>query len=173
MYIFSKPSWKSTFPLVQIRIDAFPRYFLLSLEHRQLSEKLERAKNLYMQVGNTSKDNKARFVMAFCECLVHHGLFESIHVRFLPVGHTHEDVDHNFSRVSVSLSCQDTNTIQDLYRAIRSSVLGHNKPHVARMRGYNISQAMESKKCIVKNIPQFTAYQTFVFQRESVIEMRA
>ncbi len=154
-------------------IDAFARWFLVLLERREFNEKLGSPKTLYIQLDNTSKDDKNRFVLAFCEWLVHHGLFESIHVNFVTVGHTHEHVDRKFSRVSVALSCQDTITVQDLHRVIRNSVLGYNKPHVARVRGYNnISQAMESQECIVKNILQFTAYRKFVFQRESVIDMR-
>jgi hypothetical protein len=54
-------------------------------------------------MDNTCKDNKNRFVFAYCNMLVDMGLFERVEINFLPVGHTHCDVDQLFSRVSVSL----------------------------------------------------------------------
>ncbi len=69
---------------------------------------------LFEQLDNTAKDNKNRYVMAFCDWLVHQGVFKTVQVNFLPVGHTHEDIDRKFSRLSVALSCQDTVTLTDL-----------------------------------------------------------
>ena len=47
---------------------------------------------LYLQLDNTCKQNKSRFMMAYLGELVRMGVFESIYVSFLPVGHTHEVV---------------------------------------------------------------------------------
>jgi hypothetical protein len=58
---------------------------------------------LFLQLDNTTKQNKGRFVMAFLSLLVHHGVFERIYVCFLPVGHTHEDIDQMFSRFAIAL----------------------------------------------------------------------
>ncbi len=155
-------------------IDAFSRCFLVLLEHRAFMHNLTQPKQLYVQLDNTGKDNKNRYFMAFCEWLIYHGIFECIHVNFLPVGHTHEDVDRKFSRVSVALSCQDTISIQDLHRAIRNSVSSSNKPHVARIRGYNnFSQALERQSRVVKSIPGFSTYRKFVFRRDSVIDLQS
>jgi hypothetical protein len=41
--------------------------------------------------------------MAYCNMLVDTGLFERVEINFLPVGHTHCDVDQLFSRISVIL----------------------------------------------------------------------
>jgi hypothetical protein len=46
-----------------------------------------------LQLDNTCKQNKARFLMAFLGDLVSRGIFREIYVSFLPVGHTHEDID--------------------------------------------------------------------------------
>lgn len=51
------------------------------------------------QLDNTSKQNKNRFLVGYCAFLVQCGLFKSVRVSFLPVGHTHEDIDRVFSRV--------------------------------------------------------------------------
>ena len=69
---------------------------------------------LYLQMDNTCRENKNRFVLTFCSALVHLQIFKKVSVLllhnydflsqvqiiFLPVGHTHEDIDQVFSRVS-------------------------------------------------------------------------
>ena len=53
---------------------------------------------LLLQLDNTSKQNKGKYLFAFLALLVHHGVFTKILVSLLPVGHTHEDIDQMFSR---------------------------------------------------------------------------
>jgi hypothetical protein len=45
---------------------------------------------LYLQLDNTARENKNKFVMTFLSLLVERGVFEKIKVNFLLVGHTHE-----------------------------------------------------------------------------------
>jgi hypothetical protein len=56
-------------------------------------------KTLFIQLDNCSGENKNKFVFAFLSSLVTKGMFDSIVVSFLPVGHTHEDVDQVFSQM--------------------------------------------------------------------------
>ncbi|KAL3684435.1 hypothetical protein R1sor_002457 [Riccia sorocarpa] len=49
-----------------------------------------------LQMDNSAKDNKNIHVLAFCSELVIRGVFETVEVNFLMVGHTHEDVDALF-----------------------------------------------------------------------------
>ncbi len=52
--------------------------------------------------------------------------------------------------------------------------LSENKPHVARVRGYNnFSRAIGIQNVVVKNIQGFSTYRKFVFQREEVLDMRS
>lgn len=53
---------------------------------------------LFLQLDNTSKQNKSKFMIGWLAYLVQLGLFRVIVVSFLPVGHTHEDIDQMFSR---------------------------------------------------------------------------
>lgn len=53
---------------------------------------------LFLQLDNTAKQNKSRFMFGFLGYLVQLGVFKVIVVSFLPVGHTHEDIDQMFSR---------------------------------------------------------------------------
>ena len=63
--------------------------------------------NLYLQLDNTSKDNKSRFVVAYLYMLVCCGCFDEIDVFFFEVGHTHCDADQLFSRSSIYLRDKD------------------------------------------------------------------
>jgi hypothetical protein len=60
---------------------------------------------LKLQLDNTTKQNKGQYLFGFLAMLVANGLFEEIEVNFLPVGHTHEDIDQFFSRIAVRLRC--------------------------------------------------------------------
>ena len=54
---------------------------------------------LYLQMDNCS-ENKNQVVFAFLTDLVARSIFDEIHVGFLMVGHTHEDIDQYFSIIS-------------------------------------------------------------------------
>jgi hypothetical protein len=49
------------------------------------------------------RENKNRFVFSYLKSLIDCGTFQEIYVDFLPVGHTHCDIDQMFSRFSVYL----------------------------------------------------------------------
>ena len=60
---------------------------------------------LKLQLDNTTKQNKGQYLFGFLAMLVALGHFNEIEVNFLPVGHTHEDIDQFFSRISLRLRC--------------------------------------------------------------------
>ena len=74
---------------------------------------------LWLQLDNTCRDNKNRYVFAFCQSLVDMGLFQEIEINFLPVGHTHCDIDQLFSRISVHLYGNNCLNFRDLLRKAR------------------------------------------------------
>ena len=57
------------------------------------------AERLHVQLDNTTKENKNHTVFAFLAWLVQSGNFHKVTVSFLPVGHTHEDIDALFGVV--------------------------------------------------------------------------
>jgi len=57
---------------------------------------------LYLQADNAS-DNKNLSMYAVCEILRDMGVFRKVKYSFLPVGHTHEDVDASFGCLSRAL----------------------------------------------------------------------
>jgi hypothetical protein len=64
-------------------------------------------KKLLLQLDNTTKQNKSKFLFGYLAFLLLRGTFDHVLVSFLPVGHTHEDIDQMFSRFSVKLRSMD------------------------------------------------------------------
>eukprot|EP01103_Thecamoeba_quadrilineata_P009529 TRINITY_DN192_c0_g1_i13.p1 TRINITY_DN192_c0_g1~~TRINITY_DN192_c0_g1_i13.p1 ORF type:complete len:858 (-),score=130.06 TRINITY_DN192_c0_g1_i13:38-2350(-) len=62
-----------------------------------LKQKSLASQNLLLQMDNSAKDNKNKYVIGVLALLVHLGWFKTIQMSFLIVGHTHEDVDQMFS----------------------------------------------------------------------------
>ncbi|ELR15619.1 uncharacterized protein ACA1_377230 [Acanthamoeba castellanii str. Neff] len=58
---------------------------------------------LYLQFDNCSWENKNKYMLAYCHWLVFNKVFQSITISFLPVGHTHEDIDQMFSTFMIGM----------------------------------------------------------------------
>ncbi|XP_053381316.1 uncharacterized protein LOC123543812 [Mercenaria mercenaria] len=78
-------------------------------------------KIFYLQADNCFRENKNRFVLGFLELLVTEQIFKEVYMSFLPVGHTHEDVDAAFSKISEKLKVKDAETIPQLVNIIPDS----------------------------------------------------
>ena len=79
------------------------------------------SKELYLQLDNSTKDNKKKYLMVFLSLLTARGVFKEIQVEFLLVGHTHEDIDAYFSHLSKALKSQNTFVVADLMKAFMES----------------------------------------------------
>ncbi|KAL3679488.1 hypothetical protein R1sor_022444 [Riccia sorocarpa] len=95
--------------------------------------KLPRA--FLLQMDNSAKDNKNIHVLAFCSELVKRGrrsvLMTTellVQVNFLMVGHTHEDIDALFSKVSARTINKDVLTLPTLMAEIWESEAMHPVP---------------------------------------------
>ena len=62
--------------------------------------KVPLSKNLYLQLNNSKKDNKNKFLIEFWLLLIAKEIFKKVQVAILVVGHTHEDIDAYFSYLS-------------------------------------------------------------------------
>jgi len=76
---------------------------------------------LYVQLDNTSRENKNKYTMAYLNMLVEKGIFKKIKVGFLLVGHTHDQIDQMFSRFSVKLNKQRAFRLDSLEEIIMDS----------------------------------------------------
>jgi hypothetical protein len=87
-------------------------------------------KKLYLQLDNCVRENKNRAVMAYLCWLVQRRIFKEIHVSFLPVGHTHEDIDQVWSRTSIQMKGHNVCCEEELFALIQDSF--HHYGHKAR-----------------------------------------
>ena len=69
---------------------------------------------LQLQLDNTAKDNKNHFLLGYCALLLSEGLFEEVEVFFLPVGHTHNEVDQMFSLIAKAVKHHGALSLDDL-----------------------------------------------------------
>ncbi len=76
---------------------------------------------LYLQLDNTTRENKNQNVVSLCAALVEKGIFDKVRISFLPVGHTHEDIDQMFSRFAAALRIRDVYTPSEFAEVIKES----------------------------------------------------
>jgi hypothetical protein len=99
----------------------------------------------FLQIDNTAKQCKSKYMMGFAGYLVHIGVFREVVISFLPVGHTHEDIDQFFSRISVYLQQHDALSRPALAAAVRAAYCARSK-HV---EGYKKKRkAPMDKSCV-------------------------
>jgi hypothetical protein len=84
-------------------------------------------KVLLLQLDNTTKQNKGKYLFGFLGLLVAMGVFTKVLLGFLPVGHTHEDIDQAFSRLSVYLRMNNAFTRKAIGEAVRKSYTFENE----------------------------------------------
>ena len=136
--------------------------------HRFLIAKLlvgDIAPTFYVQVDNCSRENKNRYAMSYLEFLVARNVFDVVEVSFLPVGHTHEDIDQAFSCTPCRLKVNNAITLHDLHHEFKqcyneSTTVGHMK------RVVNWSGMCEEQKCI-RGVTNFTHFRYFKFVRST------
>ncbi len=121
---------------------------------------------LFVQVDNCTRENKNRYFMSFIESLVKWGIFDEVEVGFLPIGHTHEDIDQSFSRTSDRLRTNNAITLEDLQAEVRQT---YNKfTSVTGMENVvNWSELCENEKYLYA-IPAFSHFRYFRFSKSAV-----
>ena len=101
------------------------------------------ADTLYLQVDGGS-ENKTQWAIAYFVLLISLGIFQKIKMCFLPVGHTHEDIDQGFSCIARHLRRVNAYTFAQLAKAVRESFKKEDKhPNV-----FQIGEAFEWKSFV-------------------------
>jgi hypothetical protein len=75
---------------------------------------------LYLQLDGTTRQNKNQYLFGYLGGLIARGVFDEILVSFLPVGHTHEDIDALFSRFSKALTYCHARSRPELARVLKN-----------------------------------------------------
>ena len=72
---------------------------------------------IHIQLNNVASDNKNRFVLSFFSLLVAKCIFQEVHVNFMLVGHTHDEIDALFGHWAMKLRQSDYPTIPLLMKS--------------------------------------------------------
>ena len=85
-------------------------------------------------MDNTAKDNRNNIVFGFLAALVDRGFVAEVQLSFLPVGHTHEDIDAFFSRIARQVKKKPCLTLGDL----EACIIASTKKHLEREVNVNV-----------------------------------
>ena len=118
---------------------------------------------LFIQLDNCTRENKNRFFFSYLELLVANGVFKEIQVSFLPIGHTHADIDQSFSAISSHLRQNNAITLDDMLFELRQCY----KKRVSTaelLRVANFSGLCEMSDCLrcMKGV-KFSRFRFFKF----------
>jgi len=112
-YVYLQPPWASASQGCNLTLEALSRTVHAESVLRTQDPNAIWPRKLFIQMDNTSRDNKNQYVFGYLSMLVERGVFDEIDVNFLPVGHTHEDIDQFFSVLTRKLRYKDAYTFED------------------------------------------------------------
>lgn len=72
------------------------------------------APHLLLQLDNATSDNKNHYLFMFLSLLTARGVFITIEVGSLPMGHTHEDIHGTYRRMSSNLKSKDIYSLPEM-----------------------------------------------------------
>lgn len=131
--------------------------------NHKYQEELQLPPTMFIQVDNCTRENKNKYFLSYLESLVARGVFQSVQVSFLPVGHTHEDIDQSFSVITRHLKHKAAHTLSELHsemaKAFHDKVIVANMDHIG-----NYSGLVDLERC-VRKIPGVSQYRYFSFTR--------
>ena len=118
---------------------------------------------LYLQLDNTSGQNKNSYVLAYLQFLAQ-TLFQEVELNFLPVGHTHADVDQMFKVFKGAMDRSNALSRQEfLYRLQQVYT---PSPSIALLDVQaNWSEFLDGSGTLFNKLPRVTDFQSFKFER--------
>ena len=131
---------------------------------------------MYIQLDNTSKQCKNHFIIGYLACLVAWGMTREVTLSYLPVGHTHEDIDQFFSHLATWLRCHDALDRDEILAAARAAYegSGYRDPYVWGRNMDLAANISEWVRLYVAYIDYVSCYQQFrIFKRAGRVVMQA
>ena len=142
---------------------------VIEVVHRMLQRKKNERhslpSNLFVQVDNCTRENKNRYFMGYFQSLVHLGVFKFVQISFLPIGHTHADIDQAFSSISTRLNGEDAHTLEELLAEL-NRCYGGNATAFKLERIANYSGLCETTGCL-NDTHHFSEYRYFSFTQRT------
>jgi hypothetical protein len=78
---------------------------------------------LYLQLENTSCENKNQIVFGYLSILVEMRIFQKVKVVFLLVGHAHDHIDQIFTFFLVTLKRKNVRSLPSLIKCIKKAYI--------------------------------------------------
>jgi hypothetical protein len=129
---------------------------------------------LFVQLDNTTKQCKSQYMIAYLSSLIESGVFHRIIMSFLPVGHTHEDIDQMFSTFSMALRYINAYTREELAAVVRGAFHSNafkHPIHVEQMDALaNYSDFVKDKIKLPEGISRW--YQFRFFKEDGVVQVQ-
>lgn len=103
-------------------------------------------KTLYIQMDNCTAENKNKYVLGWASSLVAQRIFQRVIINYLPVGHTHEDIDSMFSQVSHQLNAHRQCLTPEDFKKIIILATDPNKEnqfHIVKYLKYGIPNIVQ------------------------------
>ena len=123
-------------------------------------------RHAFIQLDNCIRENKNHYLLSYLDALVRWNVFDCVEVGFLPIDHTHCDVDQCFSTTSDRLKYNDAITLSDLQNVVASCY--NEKTTVTNLKQLiNWSGLCDKSKCY-NVVNQITQYRFFKFTRRSI-----
>ena len=138
-------------------------------------------RKFYLQLDNTSKQCKSQYLLGWLACLVQWGVFDEVVVSFLPVGHTHEDIDQIFSRLAMYLRHHDSRSrieMRDGFARCYKSKMGTRPVTEDIEAAANISHWLKDYLASMeptqnrKGISEFYQFRLYKEDREARMQVR-
>lgn len=104
--------------------------------------------HLHLQMDNTSRDNKNHYLIGFAGMLVAERIFQEVRVFFLPVGHTHNEIDQTFSLVSQGLNCYGARCLEDLMEVAGGAWGDHKKIGSSRKVNTRLNRVLDFRRLL-------------------------
>lgn len=105
-------------------------------------------RRLHLQMDNTAKDNKNHYLLGFCGMLLAEGVFDEVRVFFLPVGHTHSEIDQTFSLVSKALLREGAYSLPDLMSVAQGAWNGHKQVGTDRKVNAQFDRVLDFRRLL-------------------------
>lgn len=134
--------------------------------HRFINDKARDGKlpsTFFVQLDNSRRENKNKYSLSYFESLVRWGVFKVVEISFLPIGHTHCDVDQCFSTTSHRLRHNDAVTMSNLHEQL-SKCFNRHTVVSAMKECVNFSGLCDKLEC-VNTLTNITQYRFFRFSR--------
>jgi hypothetical protein len=114
---------------------------------------------LFLQMDNCWRENKNKFVMAYLSLLVHRKIFKEIEISFIPVGHTHEDIDQLFGTISSMLKSRTAVTLKSFQRLVERST--QNNPKIKAIQIGKVANFSGLMKRYLKDFQGISKFRFF------------